>query len=211
MTKPTGKKRGRPPKMPDFMVRLGEDQDKWNKWLSSMGLPEHSSSTKEILEHRLPDIVNEDGESARPRIGNRLGDQSLTQPSDSWYALFVKDNEDVPLPAPWLRYLEYMDVIAEELSPKDKGAALKKIVLEDARSRLNTQPPEFLAEVGTPAEFKERLTGHELELRRRFDHREQVILIRVYQLPPDEKEDLDPPEELEGHWEGLKWIPEPSK
>jgi hypothetical protein len=208
MTKPTGKKRGRPRKMPDFMIHLAEDQEKWNKWLSSMGFPEHSSSTKEILEHRLPDIVNEDGESARPRIGNRLGDRSLTQPSDSWYALLLNDDAGVPLPAPWLRYLEYVNVVAEYLSPKDKGAAIKKLALEDARSRFRSRPPQFPAELGTPAEFKARLAGHELEIRLRADRRNHVISIRVYQLPPDEQEDLDPSDDPAGHWEGLTWFPE---
>lgn len=81
MTKPTGKKRGRPRKLPDFMIRLGEDQKKWDKWLSTMKFPEHSSSKKEVLEHVLPDVTDEVGKKVRPTIGEREGDRSLTQPS----------------------------------------------------------------------------------------------------------------------------------
>jgi hypothetical protein len=174
-----------------------------------MGFPKHSSSKYEVLEHRLPDIVNEDGKGARPSIGNRPGDRSLTQPSDSWYALLVNDDADIPLPAPWLRYLEYLDVVAEHLSPKDKGAAIKKLALEDARSRRNLRPTQFPAEIGSPTEFKKRLAAHELEIRLEADRRNHVISIRFYQLPPDEEEDLDPSEEPAGHWEGLKWFPDP--
>jgi hypothetical protein len=211
MTKPTGNKRGRPAKLPDFMIRLGEDQEKWNKWLSSMGFPEHSSSKYEVLEHRLRDIVNEDGEVTRPSIGNRSGERSLTQPSDSWYALLVNDDSDVPLPATWLRYLEYLDVVAERVSPKDKGAAIKKLALEDASSRRNQRPTQFPAEIGSPTEFKKRLAGHELEIRLKADRHNHVISIRFYQLPPDEEEDLDSSEEPAGHWEGLKWFPDHQK
>jgi hypothetical protein len=164
MTKPTGKKRGRPRKVPDFMARLGEDQDKWDKWLSSMGLPAHSSSQKEVLEHRLPDVL-ENGKLARPIVGNRLDDESLTQPSNSWFALFRKDDEDEPLPAAWLRYLEHMDVIAEARSPQDNGAELKKLLLEFARSRRRQVPPPYSRDVGTPAEFRAAIARNELEIR----------------------------------------------
>lgn len=118
-------------------------------------------------------------------------------------------NESIVLSADWHRYLEYVNVIAEELSPTDKGAAFKNLALQDARSRHDSEPSQFPAELGTPAEFKERLAGHEFEIRTRFNRREQVIAIRVYQLPPDEYENLDPSEEPPGHWEGLKWIPDP--
>lgn len=163
----------------------------------------HSSSKKEILEHRWR---KDRGTLA---VGERFGDRSITQPGYSWFAHSMKDDEDTPLPGEWLRYLEYMNVIAEELSPTDKGAAFKNLALEDARSRREAQPPPIPGELGTPAEFKERLAGHELEIRTRFNRREQVIAIRVYQLPPDEYEDLDPSEEPPGHWEGLKWISAP--
>jgi hypothetical protein len=207
MTKPTGKKRGRPRKVLDFMARLGEDQNKWDKWLSSMGLPAHSSSKKEVLEHRLPDVL-ENGKLARPIVGNRLHDESLTQPSDSWYALLRRDDEDEALPAAWSRYLEYMDVVAEHLSPKDKGAAIKKLAFEDARSRSRSRPSQFPAELGTPSEFKKRLAGNELEIRLKADRSNHLIHICAYQLPHDEDEDLDPSEEPVGHWEGLTWIPD---
>lgn len=209
MTKPTGKKRGRPRKLPDFMVRLGEDKEKWDKWLTAMGRPKHSSSPKEVLEHMLPDVRNDDGKRVRPIVGDSSGDRSLTQPSESWYSFALTDNEDVVLPAAWLRYLKYMDVVAEHLSPKDQGAAIKKLAIEDARSRSRSRPSQFPVELGTPAEFKARLAGHELEIRLKADRCNHIISIRFYQLPPDEDEDLDPADEPAGHWEGLKWIPDP--
>jgi hypothetical protein len=211
MTKPTGKKRGRPPKLPEFMIRLGEDQTKWDKWLTAIGLPKHSSSTKEIPEHMLPQVVNENGESVTWAVGETLGDESLTQPSDSWFALFLKDEEDVVLPAPWQRHLQYMDVIAEYLYPKDNGANLKRLALQDARSRRGEPATKFPAELGTPEELRRRLAHYELEVRLEFNRREPMIRFVVVPMPPDEDEDLDPSEEPEGHWEGLKWIPDPSQ
>jgi hypothetical protein len=101
-----------------------------------------------------------------------------------------------------------MDVVAEALSPADKGGQFKKLARQGVRSRSCLLPPEFPAELGTPAEFRERVTGHELEIRLKVDRSNNVISIRVYQLPPDEDEDLDPSEEPAGRWEGLKWIPD---
>ena len=51
MTKPTRKKRGRPRKLPDFMVRLGEDPAKWDKWLTQYTTPRLFSET--TLNNRL--------------------------------------------------------------------------------------------------------------------------------------------------------------
>jgi hypothetical protein len=81
------------------------------------------------------------------------------------------------------------------------------LALEDARSRHSTRPPVFPAELGTPEEFKKHLADHEMEIRYTASRREQLIRIRVYQLPPDEEEDLDEPNDPKGHWEGLKWFP----
>jgi hypothetical protein len=90
---------------------------------------------------------------------------SGTQPSDSWFALFRKDDEDETLPTAWLRYLEHMDVIAEARSPRDHGAELKKLFLEFARSRRRQAPPPYSHDVGTPAEFRAAVARNELEIR----------------------------------------------
>lgn len=132
------------------MIRLGEDKKKWAEWLTAMGLPKHSSSTAEILEHRFPDIVGEDGKRKRPIFGERAGDESLTMSRGAWFALFFRDEEDVVLPAEWQHYLQYMDVIPEYLYPKNKGANLKRLALQDARSRRREPPTKFPAELGTP-------------------------------------------------------------
>ena len=134
----------------------------------------------------------------------------LTDPLLSSYNEAAAD-ESVVLPTTWLRYLKYMSIIAETLSRNDKGAGLRLMFVEDARSRRYEQPPHIPAELGTPAEFKERVAGHEFEIRKRFSRREHVLAIRVYSLPPDEDEDLDPADEPAGHWEGLKWLPDPAK
>lgn len=208
MIKPTKKKRGRPRKLPEFMVRLGEDQEKWNKWLSSMGYPEHSSSTKEVLEHRLPDVVDEE-KRVRPVVGERDGDWSLTLLSETWFAPFVRKKADPILTDDWQHYLQYMDVIAEYLYPNDKGARLKSLALQDARSRSWEPPTEFPAELGTPEDLRRRLAHYELEVRLEFNRREPMIRFVVVPMPPDEDENLDEGDEPRGHWEGLKWFGDP--
>ncbi|HEX4028937.1 MAG TPA: hypothetical protein VHX20_01155 [Terracidiphilus sp.] len=136
--------------------------------------------------------------------------RSATQHTDSElaYLLEAAANEGIVLPAAWRRYLKFMDVVAEKLFPKDGGTELKKLALEDARSRRFDNPPAFPAKVGTPAEFKERLADHTMEIRTRFSRRIKAITIRVYQLPPDVDEYLDPNDDPKGHWEGLSWIPD---
>ena len=207
MTKPTGKKRGRPRKLPGFIVRLGEDPKKWDEWLFKMGFPKEKGSTKEILEHMLPPIGEDgSGNPAYPRIGDRLGDRSFTLPSD-WFFGPYKSDED----ANSRRYLEYMDVVAEHLSPKDKGAELKRLFREDAWSRQFESRAEIPAGLGTPEDLKRRLAHREVEIRLKSNRREHVICFVIHPIPPDREEDLDEAGEPEGHWEGLKWFPDRSQ
>src|SRR5208337_3189813 len=104
-------------------------------------------------------------------IAGRRGVSSHTQQTDELQSLHLEsgDNAHVKLSPAWLNYLEYMDVIADELSPKDKGAALKQLALVDTRSRYWEPPPEAFqpmnALLGTPAEFRERWFYGELEIR----------------------------------------------
>lgn len=212
MAKPSKKKRGRPRK-PVFEISLADAQKIWEPRLRLAGNPQVITSKFEISDQSLPWTDREfSGRKIRPtkvELGESPKHQSVTMSPEAWYAPFVPDDEDNALPTTWQRYLEYMDVVAEELSPKDKGAKLKRLALADARSRRSARPPEFPAELGTPAEFKKRLADHEMEIRCTANRREQVIRIVVYAIPPDEDEDLDPSEEPAGHWEGLKWIPDP--
>jgi hypothetical protein len=195
MTKPTGKKLGRPPKLPEFVVRLGADQEKWDKWLHSVGLPREKGSTKELL---------------CETVGERDGDSGFTQQTD--FLLDLHDgaaaDESVVLSAPWVRYLEYMSVIAEARSPKDKGAELNEKFMEDARSRNWEQPPTIPAQLGTPADFKANLDSKNLEIRFEANRREHVVRVVILPIPPDTEEDLDESEGPKGHWERLTWFPD---
>jgi len=212
MTKPTGKKRGRPRKVFDWVVRLGEDRSGWNKWLRSVGCPQQLCREKEISEQSLPPRERDTwGRRIRPTrdaLGEYVGHESATQRTDPTLhpLLEVADDGSIVLPAVWRRCLEYMNVIAERLSPKDKGAALKRLFLEDARSRSSEPPLEIPAELGTPEELKRRLAWYELEIYLKSNRRDQVIHFVVNQFPPDVEEDLDEADEPKGHWEGLKWF-----
>src|SRR5208337_1171794 len=112
----------------------------------------------------------------------------ITQPNDpriSFQQELAVD-ESIALPAPWLRYLEYMDIIAELQSPEDQDAALKKLRLEDARSRHWEQPID-LSCVGTPAEFRALCAQSRVEVQLEANSRRQTIInIIGYPLSPDE-------------------------
>jgi hypothetical protein len=215
MAELTKKKRGKPRK-PVFVVRLADVQKEWNQRLRRAGSPEEKGSKFEISAQRLPWTDRDSyGRKIRPTkvtYGNSWDHKSatlLTAPELSLQETAV--DESVVLSVAWMRYLEYMGVIAEALSRKDKGVDLKRLSLEDARSRSGEPPPTIPAELGTPVEFKQRLVDHELEIRRRVDRRQHVIIIRVYPLPPHVDEDLDETQDPRGHWEGLKWLPDPQQ
>lgn len=181
MTKPTGKKRGRPRKVPEFIVPLGEDQEKWDKWLeSTWGLPKEKGSTKEVLEHMLTPVDSEDP----PRlVGESPGDQSLTQPIDHWsFARRATDLENEALPARWIRYLEYMNQIAELASPSDNGAAWKEAFLEHAWCHCSEDPIEMPAKIRTPEEFKKLLSAYRIEIHYITDRRRRVFEVVAYPL-----------------------------
>ncbi len=143
--------------------------------------------------------------------------ESTTQRTDGLASLYREsgDNANVKLSPPWTRYLDYMDVIAEALSPKDKGAALKQLALADARSRHWDEPPDTFrpmnASLGTPAEFRQKWLYGELEIRARVGNRRNHV-IEIWQLPPAEPEaDLDEAGEPSGHWDGLRWTGGPTE
>jgi len=141
--------------------------------------------------------------------------ESLALGTDELTSLHLEaaDNEKTVLSREWLRYLEYMDVIAEALSPKDSGTALKKLFLADARSRYWESPPEVrVPALLTPVELRRRWLDHKIDIRAvGSKRRDRIIKIAEYPLPPDEPEDLDEVGEPSGHWDGLKFIPDPTK
>jgi hypothetical protein len=211
MEKSIGKKRGRPRK-PVLVVNICDVQSEWNARLKRAGNPLEKASNFEIAESNLPSTERDNwGRKVRPTkvsLGESWKHKSFTQP-DPLVSLCREAAEDqsVVLSAAWMRYLEYMDVIAEARYHNEKCAVLKQLFLQDARSRSAEQPPEIPAELGTPADFEGRLADHELEIRYEANRREHAISIRVYPLPPHEDEDLDEGDE-KGHWEGLTWFPD---
>jgi hypothetical protein len=216
MRKQTGKKRGRPRK-PVFEITLSDAQRVWEPRLRLMGNPQLITSKFEVSEQSMPWTDREpSGRKIRPtkvRYGESVNHRSFTRGTDPKLSLLreAAADESIELPATWVRFLGYMNVIAEAKSPDDKGEKLKQFFLEDARSRCYEQPPTIPAELGTPSEFKTRLAGHEMELRYTVNRQETTIRIHIYQLPPAEDEDLDPADEPAGHWEGLTWHPDTPK
>ncbi|MGB8581629.1 MAG: hypothetical protein WCD47_12465, partial [Candidatus Sulfotelmatobacter sp.] len=184
-----------------ILVALGTCPEKWGKFLlKNYGLPEVPQPRYEIQS------VN--GES-RDRKSATLTDELLSLHMEA------SANDGVALSPAWLLYLEYMDVIAEALSPKESGAALKQCALDDARSRYWEQPPDVFrpmnASLGTPAQFRERWFYGELEIRVRPTLNRRDFTVEVWCLPPDEPENLDDAGEPDGHWDGLKWTPTPTE
>jgi|SRR5271166_1923894 len=200
------KKLGRPPKVLAWVHRLGDSQSEWNKWFRSAGHPQEierwgkpDERIEMFLQDSLP-VRHRDihGRKTRP-MKNKFGESadhgSITQPDDALMSLRqeLAENEKVPLPENWQLYLEYMEVIVEEIRSKNRRAALKKLILEDARSRYWENPPD-LASLGTPGDFRARCAESHVEVRLQCDRRKHVIRFTLYSLPPDEPEDLDEPE-----------------
>lgn len=205
------RRRGRPRKVFAWVLRLGDDQSKWDAWLKSVGNPKEldwNLFQEESLPAREHDIHGRRIRPTKDTFGESADHESITQPEDSLLSVYqqLADNEKMTLPAHWQRYLEYMDVVAEMLSPIDQGAALKQLALTDARSRYWEQPPDF-GSLGAPAEFRKRCAESHVEIDSQCNRREHTIRFILYSLPPDVSEDLDESGGPDGHWDGLVWIP----
>ncbi|MFL6439336.1 MAG: hypothetical protein ACJ71Q_17300 [Terriglobales bacterium] len=123
-------------------------------------------------------------EEKGPPLESLANGQSITQQSceDVSRQLELGVDDTVVLSAEWRRFLEFMDVAAEVLSPEDKGAALKEYFLQDARSRHSEEPIHIPAEVGSPAELRELLAAGELKVSLKSDRRHKII--EIARLPP---------------------------
>jgi hypothetical protein len=201
-----------------ILVAAWESPEATNNFLREhYRLPQEPTTRKEVQQDSIRVI---DPNTKRPtpvsldEAGGYWG--SETQQTDELQSLLLEsgENANVKLSPAWLSYLEYMDVIAEALFPEDKGAALKHRAWADARSRYWEQPPNLVqpmnAPLGSAAEFRERWTYGELDIRPRRAVNRRDHVIEVWLLPPDEQEELDEPGEPRGRWDGLKWTPEPS-
>ena len=197
------------------LVKLGESPEAWSDFLwKTYGIAEVPQPKYEDCESEF--VCGKTGQTVPlAEIAGRRQVGSHTQQTDELLSLHLESgaNANVKLSPAWLLHLEYMDVIAEALSPKDRGAALKQMALTDARSRYWDAPPDVVpASCGTPAEFRQRWGWGELEIRTRAaKRRECVIEIWQHSIPPDQPEDLDLDEagEPSGHWDGLTWTPGP--
>lgn len=190
-----------------LLVSLGECPEKWNDFLlTTYRFPQDPSTRKEVQQDCIRGI---DSRTKRPRpVTLDEAGVSITQETDALNSLHREAGADssIALSAPWMRYLGYLDVIAEALTPKDKGAALKRLAIEDARSRYWEQPPAMPSSLGASSEFRQRVQWGEMEIRAlAANQRKYVIEIREYPMPPDEPEDLDEAGEPGRHWDGLKW------
>jgi hypothetical protein len=173
----TKKKRGRPPKK-----RPEQTPEYWEKQLHNHRLGMHRAVPKwQVLGCQF---VNEEGETFS--LESIIKGGNITCEADRVAVLHQQRgaDESIVLPAPWLRSLEYMDFIAELQSPQDQGAALKKLLLEDARSRCGEEQPIDFSCAGTPAEFRQRCAENRLEIE--LDSRRHIIKISAYSLSPDE-------------------------
>lgn len=198
------KKRGRPRKK-----RPEETQEYWNKQLHNYRLGmDRAEPEWRVL---CCELVNEEGRTAP--LENMGAGGSVTQQTDALNSLLYEaaSDENIALPARWLHYMEYMEVVAETLSPEDNGSVFKELFLQDARSRHWEQPPDIPPALGSPAGFRLACLRNELEIHLESNRRTHLIKIAVLPIPPDEPEDLNEAEEPPGHWNGLVWIPDPPR
>jgi hypothetical protein len=204
------------PKKDPVLVALGESPEAWSAFLwKTYGIAKEPQPRYEDGESEF--VSGKTGQTVPlAEIAGKRGVGSHTQQTDELQSLHLEsgDNANTELSPAWLRYLEYMDVIAEALFPKDKGAALKQLAWTDARSRYWEQPPELFrpmnASIGTPIQFRERWFYGELEIRVCASDRRNYSF-EIWRLPPAEPEDLDEAGEPSGHWDGLKWTPKPTE
>ncbi len=216
MDKAPKNRRGRPRKLMPWVVRFGCDTAKWERWLRSVGNPKElrwDFYQQGSMPAKERDVSGRKIRPTKDLFGESANHRSVTQRTNFLASIQLESalDESVGLSDPWLRHLEYMDVVAEALSPKDNGATLKRLFLEDARSRYREIPEDFPVELGTPKEFRTRWESKDLEIRLEANRRRQLIKIAVIPIPPDEPEDLNEAEEPDGHWEGLRWFPAPSR
>ncbi len=171
----TKKKRDRPAKK-----RVENTQKYWDEQLHNHRLGIHRAAPKwRVLGCQF---VNKEGEAVpltNFRVRERVVEQ--TDPSNYVRTEANTDQNDV-LPDSWLKSLEYLFIIAELKSPKDHGANLKKLMLEDAWSRHGEQPIDFSC-VGTPAEFRALCEQSLVEIQLEFP----IIKIIGYPLSPDKQ------------------------
>lgn len=189
------KKRGRPRKVLPWVLRLGDDQSKWNVWFRSAGNPiempwappdvDVEMRQQKSLPPREHDIYGRRTRPTKDIFGESPDHKSITQPDDplTSFKQELAVDERIALPAPWLRYLEYMDIIFELQSPGDQGAALKKLALEDARSRHMEEQPIDLSCAGTPEEFRTLCEQSRVEIQ--LDTDGHIINVIGYPLLPD--------------------------
>jgi hypothetical protein len=160
------KKVGRPPKR-----RAEQTPEYWEKQLHDHRLGMNRAEPRwRVLGCKF---VNENGETVS--LESFVRGESITRQTGP--------DESIALPASWLRYLDYMDIIGELLSPEDQGAAFKELMLMDARSRREEQPIDFSC-AGPPAEFRARCDQSRVEIR--LDTDKHIINIIGYPLLPDE-------------------------
>lgn len=200
-----------PAKRDPILVALGACPKKWSQFLlKNYGLPEEPQSRNVVSEAELFDKdrsrASLDDFAARQI---RLGEEPPKGLLKVWAEHSGPESE---ASEQWRRSQAFMRVMAwifareNKLGQNERAALLKNI--DDLRPE--TSLPVFPEVLGSPDEFFERWKGYEFDVRfSRKSRRTQVFEIRQYRLPPDEPEELDEADEPKGHWEGLKWIPDP--
>lgn len=121
----------------------------------------------------------------------------------------------------WKRSAAFLQIIARILLATRNKSRRQRCNLVELRKEVPDFPPSadlprFPEDLGTPEEFFEQWKNGYLDVTLRFrDRSNQEILIYSTGLrehetgAPEEQENLDEAGERKGHWEGLKWIPDP--
>ncbi len=200
-----------PPKKDPVLVSLGECPEKWNQFLlKTYGLPQEPQARSVFNE---TDFLDGNGRQipldhlAARQI--KLGEEppkGLLKVRCDYSGLENEPTEKWKRSQGFMRAMVWIYASKKKLS-KQQRAELLKLVDE-------LHPNEYLTvfdeSLGTPEEFLDRWAGHQLDVRFIFKNRSALIFeIWHESIPPDEPEDLDEDGGPSGHWEGLKFIPDP--
>jgi hypothetical protein len=214
----------RPPKDP-VLMRL-QISGEYEQYLKDLGMPSELSPSGDMNETDLP---------ANPETGKQM-DLEAFAGSLSFGSMKVRGVhrqteggalagfscfEAEPTPE-WRRSAAFMQVIARILLATRNKSRRQRRHLVELREEVpdfppNADLPRFPDQLGTAEEFFEQWKEGYLDVTIRFrDRSDQEILFYSTGLreseesDPGELEDLDEAGEPKGHWEGLKFIADPT-
>ena len=215
----------RPPKDP-VLIRL-QISGEYEQYLKDLGMPSELPASGDLNEADLPINPETSKRMDLETFGASLAFGSVKvrgvhRQREAGAVAGFRDCEAEPSQE-WKRSAAFMQVIARILLARRNKSRRQRRNLAELRKEVQDFPPNadlprFPDELGTAEEFFEQWREGYLDVTIRFrDRSNQEILfystgLREFEKnAPDEPEDLDEAGEPKGHWEGLKFIPDPTE